>query len=477
MVGLSCQAQAQGAPQPVYNLQLKRSYSGQQAKDNIVMLTYSNVRLEGGKIRANVKLVNTTGTWIYAEQNFTPSVTAKTAVAGSARVYLLGPFGDKDLGTIEFAESAFLQFNAQSPVGLTGSTLSPQNRILLGALAIDLIMRGLFNKELPNNAFDRPVSGGIELGLATIDPLFNNIVSHCSGPLGAMSYSLMQNNVQGVVNNLGNFALCTRTVKEWMNQWLIKHYTKEQTKKYLERVSKELVDILDAPTRATLMGLLTKDTLSAPPQSWVRIEAIRPIKKDKPVIDVTTLSIVGMWEDPHGAIEFGPGGKIEWVKKPPIKSKEGILYDCMFMTFVDKWEKIGGNTYEIYAPGWPPWYKHKFSAHLSDNDTMVITDEKGQEYILKRIKGLRLKRIKEHGISELFSPSNQEKEDKRGVDEISRSPVEKFKPIPGGKIYRFPADQFVPIPGGKYKRVTGTLIVNEQTGERTFVPEREEYPK
>jgi hypothetical protein len=99
-VGLSCQALAQGTLQPVNNLHLKRSYSGQQAKDNIIMLTYSNVRQEGGKIRANVKLVNTTGTWIYAEQDFTPSVTAKIAVAGPPRVYLLGPFGDKDLGTI-----------------------------------------------------------------------------------------------------------------------------------------------------------------------------------------------------------------------------------------------------------------------------------------------------------------------------------------------------------------------------------------
>jgi len=268
-------------------------------------------------------------------------------------------------------------------------------------------MRGLFSKELPNNAFDRPVLGGIELGLATIDPLFNAITSHCSGPLGAMSYSLMQKDVQGVVNNLGNFALCTRTVKEWMKQWLIKHYTKEQAEKYVERVSKELVDILDSPTRVMLMYLLTKYTLSAPPQSWVRIEAIRPFERDKQAIDVTTLSIIGMWEDPHGAIEFEPGGKFEWVKKPPINSKKGILYDCMFMRYADKWERIDSNTYEIYAPGWPPWIKHKFSAHLRDNNTMVIADEKGQEYILNRIRGLRLKRIQEHGISELFSPSSQ----------------------------------------------------------------------
>jgi len=243
-------------------------------------------------------------------------------------------------------------------------------------------MRGLFNKELPNSAFDRPVLGGIEVGLATIDPLFNTVTSHFSGPLGAMSYALMQKDVQGIVNNLGNFALCTRTVKEIMKQWLIKYYEKEVAERYVVRVSKESVDILDAPTRATLMYLLTKYTFSAPQQSWVRIEAIRPIKKDKPVIDVTTLSIVGMWEDSHGVIEFEPGGKFDWVKKPPIKSKVGILYDCMFMRYVDKWEKIGGNTYEIYAPGWPPWNKHKFSVHLRDNNTMVIIDEKGQEYIL-----------------------------------------------------------------------------------------------
>jgi hypothetical protein len=278
---LARRSQAQGAPQPINNLQLKRSYSGQKAKDNIVMLTYSNVVQEGGKIKANVKLVNATGTWVYAQQDFTPSVTAKTSVAGPARVYLLGPFSDKDLGTIEFTESSFLQFNAQSPVGLTGPVLSPQNRMLLGALAIDLIMRGLFKKELPSNAFDRPVLGGIGLGLATIDPLFNTITSNCSGSLGAFGYSLLQKDWQGIFNNLGKFALCTKKVKDKMKLWLLRYYTNKQTDTFIKKVSKQTVDILDAPTRITLMELLTKYTLKAPTQSWVRIEAIRMTSKEK----------------------------------------------------------------------------------------------------------------------------------------------------------------------------------------------------
>jgi|GEM_PF-3222792 len=254
-------------------LQLNRLWSSNNTNENVIALTYKNVRQESDKVKADVALTNSTGTWVFVQQNLNPSLKARMPVPGTY-THLLGPFTNKELGTIEFPKGSFLQLDARSPVGLKGSMLDPANLSLLAAVAVDLTMRGLFNKELPPNAFDNSVVISTEVGLESIDPLFKTISSHCSGQLGALGNAIGAKNTEDALKAIAGFALCTKGIKEKMEEWLTKYCTRDIAKKYVNWASKNTVDILDAPTRVTLIGLLTKYTFSAPPESWVRIEAI-----------------------------------------------------------------------------------------------------------------------------------------------------------------------------------------------------------
>ncbi len=270
-------------------LQLKRLWSSSHTDENLIALTYTNVVQESDKIKANVTLANSTGTWVFAQQNFNPSSTAKISVSGSTNAYLLGPFYNKELGTIEFPKGSFLQLDAQSPIGIKGSIFDPTNLSLLGAVAIDLMMRGLFNKELPPNAFDNPIVIPTKIGLESIDPLFKTISSHCSGQLGVLGNAIGTKNAEDALKAIAGFALCTKDIKEKMQEWLTNHYSKDIAEKYVQWTSKNIVDILDAPTRATLIGLLTKYTFSSPPESWVRVEAVeKKIEEAKKIYEPKT---------------------------------------------------------------------------------------------------------------------------------------------------------------------------------------------
>ncbi len=254
-------------------LQIKRLWSSSNTEENIIALTYKNAIQESDRVKADVTLANSTGTWIFVQQNLNPSSTAKIPVPGTY-TYLLGPFTNKELGTIEFSKGNFLQLDARSPVGLKGSALDPANLSLLAAVATDLMMRGLFNKELSPNAFDNSIVLPTEVGLESIDPLFKTISSHCSGQLGALGNAIGTKNSEDALKAISGFALCTKEISEKLQEWLTKRYSKDVAEKYVKWTSKNIVDILDAPTRATLIGLLTKYTFASPPESWVRIEAI-----------------------------------------------------------------------------------------------------------------------------------------------------------------------------------------------------------
>jgi surface antigen len=148
--------------------------------------------------------------------------------------------------------------------------------MLLGALAIDLAMRGFFSKELPPNAFDRPLVLPIEVGMVSIDPLFYTITSHCSGTLGALSKAIVVKDTDKAIEALGKFLICSTEapVREKIKEWLIKLFSKEVAEKWTSKFVGSLGDFLNLPMRATLMGILAKYTLGAPSESWARIEAV-----------------------------------------------------------------------------------------------------------------------------------------------------------------------------------------------------------
>lgn len=261
------------------SLKLKSSWSTNIAKEMVIGLKATNVEQKGDKIKADIVLWNSTLTWVYVEQDFTKKKVGQFPVETEG-VYLLGPLYTKNLGTKEFSKGSFLQFNAKTATGVGHLLGRPESNMLLGALAIDLAMRGFFSKELPPNAFDHPLVLPIEIGMTSIDPLFSTITSHCSGPLGAFSRAVTMKDTDNALNALGEFLLCTTDapIREKVQDWLTKLFSKEVAKKWTKKFVGSIGDFLNLPMRFTLMKILTESTLTAPPESWVRIEAVEAEK-------------------------------------------------------------------------------------------------------------------------------------------------------------------------------------------------------
>ena len=257
------------------SLKLESSWSSQIAKELVIGLKATNIKQEGDKIKADVTLWNNTMTWAYVEQDFTPKKAGQLPVQTKG-VYLLGPLYTKKLGTKEFSKGSFLKFNAKTATGVGHLLGKPESNMLLGALAIDLAMRGFFTRELPPNAFDRPLVLQIEGGMASVDPLFYTITSHCSGPLGVFSRAVVMKDREAALNALGRFLICTTEapIKEKVKDWLIKLFSKEMAEKWAKKFVGSIGDFLNLPMKATLMKILTEYTLNAPPESWARIEVV-----------------------------------------------------------------------------------------------------------------------------------------------------------------------------------------------------------
>jgi len=343
-------------------LNLKHSWSG-GVKDAIILLKPINIKEEGDKIKADVILSNLTLTWVFTNQVYLPSATAKVPVGGPVYSYLLGPNQSKVLGTVEFQKGSYLQLNAKSPVGIDYQRFGYEDAALLGAVALDLIMRGFFKKELPSNAFDEPLLIGVETGIGSIPHLFYNITSHCSGPLGAFGYAIGRKDISGALEALGKFVICTSKgpIKEKVKDFLKALFSVEVADKWMEKFSTNLVDFLNLPERASLLYIISKYTFSAPPQGWGRIEALEAgviSKLPKTIIDVynrlgglstfeepilqdyTTPSGLASTGTPYKGVEFSRGGIYE--------SSIGVF--AVYGAIYQKYKVIGGPRHYLGLP-------------------------------------------------------------------------------------------------------------------------------
>ena len=261
----------------VSNAYQELNFRPSSSKDIIIWLNAKNIRKEGDKSKADVVLVNNKGTWVYVKQDFSEG---KFPVPTEG-AYLIGPNYIKNLGTKEFTKGSFIKFNAETAIGVGHRLGSPESNMLLGALAIDLAMRGFFSKELSPNAFDRPLVLPIEVGMASIDPLFYTITSHCSGPLGVFSKAVIMKDADKAIEALGKFLICTTEapVREKIKEWLIKLFSKEVAEKWARIFVGNIGDFVNVPLKATLIELITKNTFAAPPEGWARIEAVEAVNR------------------------------------------------------------------------------------------------------------------------------------------------------------------------------------------------------
>jgi hypothetical protein len=88
----------------------------------------------------------------------------------SSTIYLLGPGAIKTFLNFSFPQGSYLKLAATTPLGADFSTLSAKTTALQGALAVDLLTRGLLTFSLPPEAFDNPAGA--------IDPVLINLAAN-----------------------------------------------------------------------------------------------------------------------------------------------------------------------------------------------------------------------------------------------------------------------------------------------------------
>jgi hypothetical protein len=173
------------------NLSLTSSASYQTA----INVSYSNPTVVGNTLQVTVQITNTSGTWVYIQQN--TASTTPSPVNLPYTVYLLGPGGSKTFNNVSFTTTSYLEFDVTTPTGLNFQSLNPQCAALFGATTVDFLTRGLLTIALPPNAFDESPVNSLT---GDIDPLLDNVFSTLANGVGSLVVDLKNFNLPGVAN-------------------------------------------------------------------------------------------------------------------------------------------------------------------------------------------------------------------------------------------------------------------------------------
>jgi hypothetical protein len=247
------------SPSLAQNLSLTSSNSYQTA----INLTYSNQSQVGNRLVADVEITNTSGTWIYIEEDLTSSPTGIPYTD-----YLLGPNGTLTFQNVSFGTGNFLEFNVTTAIGLDFTDIDPKCQALFGALTVDYLMRGLLTTQLPANAFDNMSSA--------VDPLLTSIVSSL-GNVGALAAACKDRSYSEIALALANMAANSNKAKDAFTQILQKYVASDQVDSFFGAASDTLgylTQILDVSEKIQLLNSITQSTFKAPLQSANRLDLV-----------------------------------------------------------------------------------------------------------------------------------------------------------------------------------------------------------
>jgi sugar lactone lactonase YvrE len=251
------------------NLSLTSSASYQTA----INVTYSNPTVVGNTLQVTVQIQNTSGTWVYIQQNTTS--TTPSPVALPYTVYLLGPGGTKTFNNVAFTATSYLEFDVTTPTGLNFQSLNPQCGALFGALTVDLMTRGLLTIPLPANAFDESPVNALT---GDIDPLLDNVFSTLGNGIGSLVVDLKAFNWPKVATDAASLAADSGQVQSAVGQILTKNgFTTDQVNTFFSSASGWLAivgEVLDFPKKLQLIQPLAQATFSAPQSSWNRFDVV-----------------------------------------------------------------------------------------------------------------------------------------------------------------------------------------------------------
>ena len=264
---------------PAQNISLTASTSYQTA----IALSYSSPVITGNNLSVTVQITNTSGTWVYLQQDQTYSTNSPVVLPYT--VYLLGPGASKTITNVNFVKNTYLQFNVTTPIGLDFTTLAtdPKPRALFGALIVDCMTRGLLTFPLPANAFDEPFNGAT----GVVDPVLDSIVSTLQqdgSSLGSAAVDLKNRDWVKLSVDFGQIgsqiASESSSLQNSISQILQRSnvgLSSGQVGTFFNNASTWLgviAEVLDLPAKYTLLHDLSFSTFGAPTTSWNRFDAV-----------------------------------------------------------------------------------------------------------------------------------------------------------------------------------------------------------
>ncbi len=262
-------------------LSLASCASYQQA----INVTYSNPTVVGNTLQVAIQIQNTSGSWVYIQEDTSSPNYVSLSSDNDNGVYLLGPGGTKTLNNVAFTVNSYLKFNVTTPIGLDFTTLAtdPKPRALFGAMIVDCMTRGLLTFALPANAFDEPFNSAT----GVVDPLLDNIVSTLQqdgGDIGSAAVALKNRDWVNLSLDFGQIASQiaseSSTLQNSISQLLQRQnigLSSGDVGNFFSGASTWLDfigQVLDVPAKYTLLHDISISTFGAPPTSWNRFDVV-----------------------------------------------------------------------------------------------------------------------------------------------------------------------------------------------------------
>jgi hypothetical protein len=232
-----------------------------------INLTNLNASVAGGRLVVNVQITNTSGTWVYLEEDLTSPPTGVNYTD-----YLLGPNGTLIFNNVSFGSGNFLQFNVTTPIGLNYTDLDPKCRALFGALTVDYMMRGFFTTPLPSDAFDNMTGA--------IDPVLDGVVSSL-GSVGELAGGIKDRNYLEISSALASLVQNSDAAKATLTQIFQRYVAQGQIDSFFDATSDTLdtlTQILDVYGKYQQLSDLTTATFNAPLQTVNRLDFVATIQ-------------------------------------------------------------------------------------------------------------------------------------------------------------------------------------------------------
>jgi hypothetical protein len=321
--------------------------------DIAIIISISNSRVDNDRLVCTIEVQNIWNTWVLVEQD----TSRYTSAFLDPPVFLLGPHGSKRFDNVAFKKNDSLFLWAYTPTFYDSSRVEFL-RPMYGALAIDLMARGLVTHALAPDAFDG-TAAEVREALRLL-AAFGAEVWH---PAINLVIAAKDRDPKGTAQALAELASRSDKALEYLSRITGQTITKA----HAIGIAKVL-EWVNLYTKFRLLGEIAYDTLAAPPFSWSEVRAtevqlppivtgVSPrVLETKPVPQTQTLTIKGNNFTPNTMLEFTYGAK-KYASRPDrlrYRDATTLEYDIAVGSAIGTWQVSpaggqGSATFEVRA--------------------------------------------------------------------------------------------------------------------------------